>query len=71
MALAQLPDVSTTTEWTGFSVDFVYRQNVDKAKLKTGGYNLAVVCSSSTNGAFFMGAVGSTLWIDKLTVVCE
>lgn len=71
VALAQLPDVSTTTEWTGFSVDFVYRQNIDKAKLKTGGYNLAVVCSSSTNGAFFMGAVGSTLWIDKLTVVCE
>ena len=40
-------------------------------KLKAGGYSLAIVCSSSTNGAEFMGAVGSTLWVDKFKIICE
>ena len=40
-------------------------------KLKTGGYSLTVVSSSSTYGAEFMGAVGSTLWVDKFKVTCE
>lgn len=71
VALAQVADISTTREWTAFSVNFVYRKDVDAAKLKTGGYSFAVVCSSSNNGASFMGAVGSKLWVDKLTVTCE
>lgn len=71
VALALMGDIPTTHEWTAFDVNFVYRKDIDKVKLKTGGYSLAVVCSSSNNGAIFMGAVGSTLWVDKLTITCD
>ena len=68
VAIAKLPDIDDTPDWTFFSVDFVYRKEIDKAKLETYGYNLAVVCSSSVGGATFDGAVGSTLWVDELSI---
>lgn len=39
--------------------------------LKNGKYKLAIVLSSSINGAYFIGAIGSTLWVDELEIVCE
>ena len=33
-------------------------------------YSLAIVSSSSINGATFEGAVGSTLWIDSFSIKC-
>ncbi len=71
VALAVLDNIDNTPEWTPFTLNFVYRKSVDMKKLKTGGYSLTVVCSSSTYGAEFMGAVGSTLWVDKFKVTCE
>lgn len=71
VALARLDDIDTTPQWTHFQLPFEYRQSIDTQKLKNGGYSLALVCSSSTKGADFMGAVGSTLWVDKLKVTCE
>ena len=52
-------------EWHHFSVDFEYKKTIDLNKLKNGGYSLAIVISSSSDGANFLGAVGSTLWIDS------
>lgn len=71
VALAILPDIDKTTTWTPFNINFVYKKDIDGKKLKNGGYSLAIVCSSSTKGAEFMGAVGSTLWIDKFSITCE
>lgn len=71
VALARLDNIDETPEWTPFTLNFIYRKEVDEQKLKNGGYSLAIVCSSSTNGADFMGAVGSTLWVDKFKVTCE
>ncbi len=71
VALARLDDIDTTPEWTHFLLPFQYRQSIDMQKLKNGGYSLAIVCSSSTRGADFIGAKGSTLWVDKLKVTCE
>ncbi len=71
VALAILSDIDKTTTWTPFNINFVYKKDIDAKKLKNGGYSLAIVCSSSTKGAEFMGAVGSTLWIDKLSITCE
>ena len=71
VALARLDNIDETAEWTPFTLNFVYRQDVNEQKLKNGGYSLAIVCSSSTNGAEFMGAVGSTLWVDKFKITCE
>ena len=71
VAIALLPDIDDTPEWTHFSIPFVYRQKIDQEKLQKMGYSLAIVCSSSVGGASFMGAVGSTLWVDQLSVKTE
>ena len=71
VALAKLPDIDNTPEWTNFSVDFSYMKEFDEAKMKAYGYSLAIVSSSSVNGDNFEGAVGSTLWIDKFTIERE
>lgn len=71
VALARLDNISTTEGWQKFTLNFIYKKDVAPQLLKNGGYSLAIVCSSSTNGAEFMGAVGSTLWVDKFKVTCE
>ena len=70
VALA-VADVQTADQWTKFSVDFDYRADVDPDVLKNRGYSLAVVFSSSTNGDYFVGSVGSELWVDNVRIVTE
>lgn len=71
VGLAVLPDIHCTTEWTHFNIPFEYHKSIDSDKLKSGGYSLTVVASSSSYGAKFLGAVGSTLWIDKMAITCN
>ena len=71
VAVAKVPDIDNTPEWTQFSIDFDYTKEIDQEKLKNMGYSLAIVCSSSVEGGSFMGAVGSTLYIDKFRITCE
>ena len=63
--------IGNTPEWHHFSVDFEYKKTIDPIKLKNGGYSLAIVSSSSSDGANFLGAVGSTLWIDSFKLICK
>ena len=66
--------IGNTPEWHHFSVDFDYQsygKTIDPLKLKNGGYSLAIVCSSSSDGANFLGAVGSTLWVDSFKLICK
>lgn len=63
--------IGNTPEWHHFSVDFEYKKAIDLIKLKNGGYSLSIVCSSSSDGANFLGAVGSTLWIDSFKLICK
>lgn len=66
--------IGNTPEWHHFSVDFDYQsygKTIAPVKLKNGGYSLAIVCSSSSDGANFLGAVGSTLWIDSFKLICK
>lgn len=63
--------IGNTPEWHHFSVDFEYKKAIDPIKLKNGGYSLAIVSSSSSDGANFLGAVGSTLWIDSFKLICK
>lgn len=65
---AQLGLISEMREWTHFELPFTYTANVDEEALAKYGYSLAIVASSSAKGAEFIGAVGSTLWIDELMV---
>ena len=40
-------------------------------RLKSGKYAIAVVATSSRQGAYFEGAIGSVLWVDELRVVWQ
>lgn len=62
----------TTDGWTTFNVPFTLRpgKDIDPAVLAAGGYNLAIVASSSKDGDFFNGALGSKLMIDTLELYC-
>ena len=66
--------IGNMPEWHHFSVDFDYQsygKNIDPDKLKNRGYSLAIVCSSSSDGANFLGAIGSTLWVDSFKLICK
>lgn len=71
VAFAEVKLLPATTAWTTFSAKFNYRQSIDVDILDNRGYNLAIVFSSSKRGAFFEGAVGSELCIDKVSVPCS
>ena len=65
---AELTDRKETDTWTHFLLDFkaVDGRKVDAKKLAEGKYNLAIIMSSSKDGAIFNGAVGSTLYVDEM-----
>ena len=64
-------DRKETDECTEFYLPFVTKtgKTVDKDKLKAGKYNVAIVFSSSIEGDYFRGAVGSTLHIDEVELI--
>lgn len=59
--------------WTRFSEPFVLLngKEFDEQRLGTNGYAIAVVVTSSRQGNYFRGAVGSTLYVDELRVRWE
>ena len=61
-----------TAEWTQFSVPYVYREGktVDPQKLVDGKYSITVVFSSSMDGDYFSGSIGSTLLVDEVFITC-
>lgn len=68
-AIAELSPVTPVNEWTEFNVDFIYRKEIDETVLADRGYNLTIVFSSSRNGKYFCGAIGSTLYVDKVRLI--
>ena len=56
-------------EYVHVTVPFEQRQPFDVDKQINGKYNIALVFSSSANGAAFEGAVGSTLYVDELAAL--
>lgn len=70
IALARVENPQAGTEWIRFDLPFEYREgkNVDPVLLNNAGYNLAVVFTSSIEGATFCGAIGSTLLVDEVKV---
>ena len=71
VATAIIDEVKPTKEWTPFDINFTYKEQLDEQILRNYGYSLAIVFSSSINGAYFEGAVGSTLCIDEVKVNYE
>lgn len=64
-----IADIQNTDQWTKFSVDYEYRADISQEVLENHGYSLTVVFSSSINGDYFVGAVGSELWVDHVRVI--
>lgn len=72
VAKAIMAEVKPAEEWTKFELDFVDGSKAfDQKTLDNFGYSLTVVFSSSKGGAEFRGAIGSTLYIDKVEIICE
>lgn len=71
VALAKVKDLHETNEWTYFEVEYEYSEEIDFDLLASFGYNFTVVFSSSEDGASFEGAIGSTLCVDKVRVICK
>ena len=69
--VAQLENPGEPTEWTQFEIPYKSANGniFDKEKLQRGEYAITVVASSSKDGAFFEGAVGSTLYVDEIEIV--
>ncbi len=60
-----------TEEYRQLSIPFVGRKAIDPEKLRNGSYFLTIVFSSSAKGDLFEGAVGSTLCIDEVQLICK
>ena len=72
VAKAIMQEVTPVEGWTPFEIPFVYEgYEFNQETLDTFGYSLTVVFSSSKGGDLFRGAIGSTLYIDKVKVICE
>ena len=70
VAIAQVKNIKTTSEWTPFDISFQYQQSIDENMVENRGYSLAIVFSSSRDGAKFEGAIGSELCIDDIRIIC-
>lgn len=60
--------VSATDAWAKFDVAFDYSAATDPQLIREHGYSLAIVFTSSSLGAEFSGAIGSTLLIDECRI---
>lgn len=68
VAIAELEDTSAKGEFTYFDIKFDYKESIDYEQYD---YRLAIVFSSSRRGDFYEGAIGSTLVVDDVNVICE
>lgn len=66
-------DAIEADNWKEFNLPFksVNGKTINNIKLQQGKYKLGIVFSSSVDGAYFEGAVGSTLYIDEVELICE
>ncbi len=71
VAIAKMPKVSDTSQWTPFEIEFNYTEDVDIDLLENMGYNLTIVFASSVKGDLFEGAIDSELCIDKVRLICS
>lgn len=68
--IARIDDPGEPQEWQYFSEPFrpMNEKTFDEAIAREDGYAIAVVATSSRDGAYFRGAIGSTLYVDELKI---
>ena len=57
-----------TSDWVSFSLEYTWYEEIDPVLLEERGYNFAIVCSSSKDGAEYTGALGSVLLVDNFKI---
>ena len=65
--MASVPSLPPTDQWTRFEM-FFEGEEAPAEIVANKGCNLAIVFSSSKSGAWFEGAIGSTLYVDEVEV---
>ena len=68
--VARVTTLPPTDTWTYWEMYFKGKDAPDEL-VQAQGFNLALVFSSSKDGAQFEGAIGSTLYIDEVEVSYE
>lgn len=71
VAIAEVDEIPETDTWTPFEMTFKYLTDINMEELENQGYNLTIVFTSSTDGAYYEGAPGSTIYIDSVQLICE
>ena len=71
--IAEMENPGEPTEWTHFNIPFLPKNDneFDFDKLLNNEYAITIVASSSKDGAFFEGAIGSTLLVDEIKIEWE
>lgn len=71
--IAEMQNPGEPTEWERFDIPFepMNGKEFNYEKLANNGYAITVVASSSKDGAFFEGAIGSTLLVDEIKIEWE
>lgn len=69
VAKAVAKNVYPVDEWTEFEAFYEFYEELDEELLADHGYSLTIVFSSSYEGAMFLGALDSELWIDKVRLI--
>lgn len=70
VGIADLKDCTEKKEFTPFNLKFEYKKDKE-INYDEYDYRLAIVFSSSKRGDFYEGAVGSTMIVDDVKVICE
>ena len=60
-----------TSEWQEVIIPIEYTTELDADILRNRGYSIIISIASSWQGGYFMGAIGSKLYIDNLQILCE
>lgn len=73
ISIARIENLGEPNSYTFFSESFKVMpgKTIDPDKLMKNKYNLAVVFSSSKDGAYFAGSVGSVLYVDQVRVIIK
>ncbi len=71
--MARIDEPGEPQEWTHFEEPFkpMNGKTFDEERLRNNGYAITVVATSSRQGAYFEGAVGSTLYVDEIKIHWE
>lgn len=60
-----------TNKWQEVVIPIEYTTEPDADILKNKGYSIIISLASSWQGGYFMGAIGSKLYVDNLQILCE